>query len=271
MELDSIKKHWENWAQHGTSLLATTKTSTIKKLEIDAVSRAAERAGFDPGGAVSILEVGCGNGHNVVALAEKWTKGLFFGLDYIDDMIASARRLAEPLKARVKFDTGNVLELESHRALAAEYDVVFTDRLLINLNTVELQARGIAQLAKKVRKGGALILIENFRDTYDVQNGFRELLDTPARTPFEFNLFMHERDVLDAARASNLRLVDVDDFGSLHDLVLYVLIPAINGGTNDFDNPLVAAATQLSLRVNASRMNSFGSFGQNRLYLFQKN
>lgn len=271
MELDNIKKHWENWAQHGTSLLATTKTSTIKKLEIDAISRAMERGGFNPGGEVAVLEVGCGNGHNAVALAEKWTKSSFLGIDYVDEMIVSARKLAEPLKARVTFDVGNILELQSHRGLAADYDVVFTDRLLINLNTVELQAQGITQLAKKVRKGGLLILVENFHDTYDVQNSFRELLDTPARTPFAFNLFMHEKDVLKAAGANDLKCVDVDDFGSLHDLVLYVLIPAINGGTNDFENPLVAAAMQLSLKVNANRMNSFGSFGQNRLYLFRKN
>jgi len=61
MELDDIKKFWdENAKTNTTSILSTTKTSTIKKLEIDAFYRAIRNLS-DTDKTGRLLEVGCGN------------------------------------------------------------------------------------------------------------------------------------------------------------------------------------------------------------------
>ena len=40
MDYGQVKKHWDNWAKEfGTSLRATTKSMTIKQLEIFALMR----------------------------------------------------------------------------------------------------------------------------------------------------------------------------------------------------------------------------------------
>jgi folate-dependent phosphoribosylglycinamide formyltransferase PurN len=70
--------------------------------------------------------------------------------------------------------------------------------------------------------------------------------------------------------AGRLDLVRVDDFGSLHDLVLYLLGPLVNSGEIDYDDPYVAAATDLSLAAPAG-LREFGRFGQNRLLMFRRN
>ena len=68
MELDDIELHWREWAKAGVDLSATTKTATIKQLEIAALARAIRRSGIDDCQR-TVLEAGCGNGQNCIALA----------------------------------------------------------------------------------------------------------------------------------------------------------------------------------------------------------
>ena len=70
MELDDIKKHWdENAKSKSTSILSTTKTPTIKKLEIDAFYQVILNLS-DNNKPERLLEVGCGNGHNLFGLKQ---------------------------------------------------------------------------------------------------------------------------------------------------------------------------------------------------------
>ena len=60
MELKEIKKHWETLAEkYAEDLKSTTKTSTIKKLEINAIQNTIKQI-INIVGNVNILEVGCG-------------------------------------------------------------------------------------------------------------------------------------------------------------------------------------------------------------------
>jgi ubiquinone/menaquinone biosynthesis C-methylase UbiE len=85
LSFDQVKAHWERWAaEYGTSLRATTKTHTIKLLEIFALVR------HIPAGA-RMLDVGCGNGYNALSFAETVAGIRVTGVDYSPDMIANAR------------------------------------------------------------------------------------------------------------------------------------------------------------------------------------
>jgi SAM-dependent methyltransferase len=270
MDRDDIKRHWVEWAKAGVDLCATTKTATIKSLEIAALVRAIRRSSMD-NRQRSVLEAGCGNGQNCVALANEFPAFNFVGFDYIDAMIQSARLLAERggLANRTRFVVGDMLDLAKYD-FAQNYDIVFTDRALINLNTEESQLQAIGGLAARVASGGLLLLLENFVETYERQNGCRELLGLQRRTPAEFNRFLAGERVEPFVRGLGFDLVAVDDFGSLHDLLLYVLLPAVNEGRIDYDDPLVAAATRLCLRLGSVEADLFGRFGQNRLFVFQR-
>lgn len=271
--MDDVRKHWtESAVEHGAALQATTKTWTAKTLEIDAFARrfSAVLGGTDADGAV--LEVGCGNGVNCLQLANAFPNLRFDGVDYVPEMITGAEenRGTSPAADRVRFFVGDAVGVAAIEGLRATYDIVFTDRCLINLQTVDLQKEAISALAGKVRPGGYLLMIENSMRTYSRQNNYRELLGLPPRTPAAFNLFFDEDEILGHIRGSDLELEEIEDFISLHDLALYVLVPAINGGEVDYAHPLVEAAAVLNKAVSAETPSAFGEAGQNRLYSCRK-
>ncbi len=267
MDLNAIRDHWQNWArEYGTSLRATTKTGSAKVMELDALSRAFAAIEKTAGTQLSILEVGCGNGQNCLALLERHPAAAFTGIDFIPEMVDAANSVKAQRglpDARVVFQVGNALALDLPQA---SFDVVFTDRCLINLNTDALQQQAIASLAGIVKPGGHLLMIENSKQTYGSQNALRETVGLPPRTPAEFNHFFDEETLLPFLPSAGLEVLEIEDFISLHDIVLYVLVPMVNGGKVDYDHPLVGAATSLNLAATLLNAGGVGAFGQNRLY-----
>lgn len=271
MDSDDIRQHWTQWATaYGSALRATTKTWTAKALEIDALSRRLRAHLGDRAG--TVLEVGCGNGVNCVELAKAFPSLELDGVDYVPEMVAGAVENARGggVAGRTRFHVGDVNDLAAVTALRPAYDVVFTDRCLINLNTSELQKAAIGALASRVEAGGLLLMIENSLTSYAAQNRCRTALGLDARTPAAFNRFFDESEIRPQIAACGLDLVEVEDFGSLHDLMLYVLVPAINGGTVDYEHPLVQAATTLSIALAGTADAGFGHLGQNRLFVCRR-
>ena len=94
MDLNGIRQQWHDWAtQYGTSLRATAKTSTLKAMEIDALTRAMRGVVMERGKRLNILEIGCGNGQNCLSLLDTFPEAVFTGLDFIEEMIAAANEL----------------------------------------------------------------------------------------------------------------------------------------------------------------------------------
>jgi SAM-dependent methyltransferase len=250
MDEKRVKAHWTDWAtKYGRNLRATTLASSIKRLEIDALRRAIERSSLPHN--ASILEVGCGNGQNIAALAALFENYSWTGVDYIPEMISAAR---ENCPGQT-FLVGDVMDLPK----IGPYDVVFTDRMLINLGSIEIQKRALNNLASLSQ--GSLILIENSRQTKDAQNDLREAMGLPRRKDAEFNLFLND-DVVVPHLRSLFSTVEIEDFGSLHDILLYVLLPSTIGDAGHYDHPIVQAVADLCTKVPIPA----GHYGQNRLY-----
>ncbi|MDF1642008.1 methyltransferase domain-containing protein [Thalassolituus oleivorans] len=272
MDLDQIEAHWTKWAKEfQQDIRATTKTRTIKYLEVDALYRAIKKTEFFSRGDAKVLEVGCGNGHNCFMLAKVLPRFSFTGVDFILDMVNSALEIRNSSTdySGMNFFQGNVLKLDECENIADQYDIVFTDRCLINLNTHELQRSALDQLYEKVAPGGYLILIENVQSTYERQNIVRKSSGLEPRTPDSFNLFIDEESFLRHAKTL-FSLLAVEDFAALHDLVLYVLQPMMNGGKINYEDPMIQSVTDLLLAMPDNMRSDFGSFGQNRLYFFKK-
>src|SRR5262245_25201027 len=113
MSADEIHSHWQDWAvRYGADLRATTIASSIKRLEIAALHRAIGRIALPSRGA-SLLEVGCGNAQNLVALAKIFSDASYrwIGIDYVAEMIDAARKNVEAARVsdRVQLFVGDVL------------------------------------------------------------------------------------------------------------------------------------------------------------------
>jgi ubiquinone/menaquinone biosynthesis C-methylase UbiE len=266
MRATDIHAHWRDWAvQYGTELRATTLSSSIKQLEIAALRRAIEHL-VVPSTIANILEVGCGNGQNVVALAKIFEEQAYtwHGIDYVPEMVEAARKNAEAAQIRhsTRFTVGDVLDLGASGGLDPHYAIVMTDRLLINLETIEKQKAGIDQLAERVAKHGALVLIENSRQTKDAQNRLRLAMDLSPRKDADFNLFFDDTIIVPFLE-SRFSSVEIEDFGSLHDIILYALLPHAMGAEFQYDHPIMTAVAKLCTHVQIPA----GCYGQNRLYL----
>jgi ubiquinone/menaquinone biosynthesis C-methylase UbiE len=270
MHASDIHAHWQDWAvRYGTDLRATTIASSIKRLEIAALHRAIERAVLPRSGA-SILEIGCGNGQNLVALAKIFADQSYdwVGIDYVPEMIEAANRNVDDagLSDRVRLLVGDVLALDRLTGVDdRQYDVVFTDRLIINLDTIDKQISAIDGLSRHVRKGGALIMIENSHQTKDAQNDLREALGLPRRRDADFNLFLDDQVIVPHLR-SVFGSVEIEDFGSLHDIVLYALLPHAMGSEFHYEHPIMKSIADLCSRIPIP----CGSYGQNRLYFCRR-
>ncbi|MFC1680854.1 class I SAM-dependent methyltransferase [Pseudomonadota bacterium] len=271
LTLDEIREHWKNWAtSYGTDLRATTKASTAKRIELNTLVKTVKSIQDSFSDEPKLLEIGCGNGHNLIALHERFPHFRLLGIDYIEEMIESAEKLRVERgisTESVEFRVGNVLNLEN---LSADYDLVYTVRCLINLNSDRLQQEAIFGISRKIRSGGYLLMLENSANTYENQNRLRVLAGLEARTPAEFNHFINEDALFGCLPAAGLELVKTEDYISFHDIVLYVLLPMVNDGALDYGNPLVDAAARLSIAMSECGGGDLGQYGQNRLYLCLK-
>lgn len=268
---ESIKAHWEAMSSSfGADLKSTTKNLSIKKLEIDALSSAIRYVVGQNINVKSIMEMGCGNGFNTCALSKIFPNINFTGVDYIPNMIVNAKTLAEKEGCKnIEYKVGDILDIESI-GLQAAYDIVFTDRCIINLDSYEKQKRGIQNLVGKTSPGGYLIILENNTLTYGNQNLCRKLIGLEERIPAQYNLFLDESLIMEYLDEMALELIDTHDFGSLHDLFLYVILPKINGGKLEYDSEIIKAITDFCINTADLTKNKFGDFGQNRLYLLRK-
>ena len=271
LNLIQIHEHWKNWAvTYGTELRATTKTGTAKLIELAELAKTiSSLKGSLPINA-NILEIGCGNGHNLFSLYEVFPEYKYEGVDFIDEMISSAEQLRQSKlieKESINFSVGNVLNLE---CLSEQYDLIFTVRCLINLNTDILQMNAIANIAEKIKSGGYILMLENSTGSYSRQNYLRTLGGLEKREQAEFNHFMNEELVNNQLNSLGFFKVKSNCFSTLHDVVLYVLLPMINGGKVDYENPIVEAAAKLSSALTENGDEMLGDYGQNRLYLYRK-
>ncbi len=270
MEAEQVRLHWQDWARRfKTDLRATTKSPTAKRLELAAISRAFERFEFGRGSRPRVLEVGCGNGINCLALAQRYPGIDFVGMDYVPEMIELAEEnlAAEGGQLALQFHVGDLRKLPSLAFLGSGFDCILSNRCLINLAGHDEQLHAVRDLLGFLTDDGHLLLIENSQQNHARQNDCREKLGLPRRSPAEFNVFIDECRFWSDLE-EHAELAWTEDFMDLHDLLLYVLLPAANDGVIDYEHPLVELTTQLSLANPPMALTE--GIGQNRLFVLRK-
>lgn len=271
MNLEDIRHHWQNWAiAFGKDLRATTKGRTAKMIEVATIGRVIDQARVKFKRPLKILEVGCGNGFNCNWIALNYTDCQITGIDYIPEMIEAAKQRQkedENIAAKLTYLVGDALKLDN---INETFDVIFTDRCLINLNTWELQQRAYRQMASLLNDDGFLATIENSAEARERQSQLRARMGLSNRPIDKFNTFISDGKLEKLAGELGLLVVKTQNISSLHDLLLYVLLPMTNGDTVDYEHPLIEAAAQLNIALTHDLDVELGPIGQNRLVLCQK-
>ncbi len=260
MTLAEIEAYWKAQAtRHGVEPSASWSDTHVIELELRQLRKRIEDGD-------RVLDVGCANGYSTLRLAAG-KRIRIRGIDYIPEMIDSARARAAALKSRlqgsVEFEVGNLLELAEP---TESYDKVVVVRVIINLRSWGNQRRALLACADALRPGGLLLLSEATEQGLARLNGLRGKWGlAPIPVP-AFNEYLDEKRVVEALEPQ-LELLELVHFASSYFFGTRLLKPLVaRTGIAKID---VADPHSAWNRCSA-RLPACGDYGTQRLFVFRK-
>jgi ubiquinone/menaquinone biosynthesis C-methylase UbiE len=244
---------WNGRATLGAA--AGSNDIIAKKLEIEALANYV-RDGY------RILDFGCGNGVTALELASRFNVDVY-GIDYSEEMIGAARELASgvELQGAVRFRVGDVSSLNS---INERFDLIYTERVIINLRDWKEQSQAITLLTGLLLPGGAYAMCENSQDGLEMVNSLRSCLHLPKITPPWHNRYLKD-DELESFAIPGVTLENINYYSSTYyflSRVINAALAAQNGVTPEYASPV----NQLALRLPPA----MGRLGQGRIWLWRK-
>ncbi len=243
---------WDDRASLG--VFAGTNDIILKKLEIKNIFNLL-------GSSENILDAGCGNGVTAIELLKLNSRIRISGFDYSPSMIHEAKNsLEESVKSRLKLQVGNLLS----PPFEDEYfDLIYTERSLINLDNFEDQINVIQLLSDKLKLNGHMLLCESFLDGLDEINSFRQSINLDIIEKPWHNTYFRLNELKNNL-PNNLVIVNVVNFSSSY----YFLSRVVNawfskniGEEPEYDAPL---------NKLAYKMPEIGSCAQTKILVLKK-
>ncbi len=209
MENNFIKKFWnDNALKYRTDHWASWGDIYAIQLEIDTISAYINDN-------QNVLDIGCGNGFSTIKQYElRERKIKISGIDFSENMIDFANKQKEKsnLNSDISFKIGDIKQID----FKDEYfDVAYTTRVLINLQTWEEQKIGINECLRVVKKGGKVVLCEAFYEPLVLLNSFRQLKNLEPLVEHDFNRYLKLSKLKQFLTDNKLKF-EVIDFSSLY-------------------------------------------------------
>lgn len=244
---------WNNRSQ--LDYLAGTNDFVAKEIEMQVLSKY-----FSDG--QKVLEVGCGNGIAAIEFSKKFSIDIT-AIDFAPGMIQAAEekmKSQEKLRGTVQFRVGDIRDMPD---LPQDYDIAYTERVLINLPNWEEQAKAIESILSKLRPGGTYLMCENSADGLEKINEFREAAGlVPISAPWH-NRYLVEGEVANLS-ITGAKLVEVIPFSATYYFISRVVNAWLAGRENK-EPAYDAIVNQLALLLP-----SIGDFGQGKLWVWEK-
>lgn len=207
-----------------------------------------------------VLDAGCGEAEGTIVYSSI-PDVVIHAVDFSNTRLNKA---AERLQGRPNVFLKRVDFLEKYQ-LDEDYDIIVSQRFLINLLDPELQHKILLDLMALLKPGGRLLMLEGSKQGVDSLNEFRAaagLAPIPVRW---HNLFFDDHNLVELMEGQGYRLVEQDGLGTYF-LLTRGIRPKLDTELNwdcEF-NRLAAKATMKELL-------GFGSqFSRLKLWCFQK-
>ena len=183
-DLEAIRQFWDSRSTLGE--VAGTDDFMLTRIEQDFIAEVVPNKSH-------ILDIGCGNALSLVRLdKEKGCTGV--GIDFSQGLVDESQENIElnGLSRMVSIHKNSIPPIPSDFGL---FDVVLSNRCLINLTSGEDQRAAVQGVADVLRSGGTYIMIECSTQGAEETNRLRQSLGLePLQEPWH-NLFMNESDV----------------------------------------------------------------------------
>jgi len=263
MSQDIREKIHEYWEQPTTVSIID---KNLHEIEIAAVLRYLEPTD-------TMADVGSGNGDATVRYAKKVRQCV--GLELSSHMRSQAAKTAAAAgAANVTFREFDILQPSIQQG---EFDVIVSQRMLINLASWEDQQQGLRNLHRMLKPGGRAILIENTNDAFKAMNDVRHSVGIPPVPQHWHNRFF-DYDELMAFSRGGFQLVHFEDFGLYYLLtrVYSQLFASFEGyGINAKKDPIFektdkAARMLHELMGSRVRIDGCRAFGPIQFFVFRR-
>jgi len=245
---EKIKQYWDERAkQHLGAISSTTDDVHLRELEINTIIQTFREIGILSYG--TILDVGCGDGYSTAKLALAFPHVRFHGIDYSATMIeiATKRLHSEPrYRNQIELTVGDVTEL-AKACGNAKYDIVLSDRCLINLESSESQQNAMSQIAEHTKSGGYYVAIENFVEGQENMNEARKSVGLPEIPIRWHNLYFREGDFTRCAQRffGNITFKDFSSSYYFATRVIYSAMCQMRGEKPDYNHEIHELAVKL--------------------------
>ena len=252
---DNIRDIQAYWNQRASlAPWAGSRDVLAKQLEIEAI------AGYVRDG-MHILDIGCGNGLTAIELAKRFHVDVM-GFDYAEEMVSAANKLAvgQKLCGSVTFRIGDVRKLEE---ISDRFDLIYTERVIINLPSWELQKKAIADICNLLAPNGLFVMCENSQDGLDKINSFRNSVGLTSIVPPWHNRYLRDVEVAQIS-IPGIRLDGVNCYSSTYYFLSRIVnawLAAQDGKEPDYDAPVNHLALKLP---------PIGDMGQGKIWLWRR-
>jgi ubiquinone/menaquinone biosynthesis C-methylase UbiE len=237
---------------------STMPDQVVRERELQAIFAVLDRV-MKP--ASRLLEIGCGNGLLLAQLRARYPDASLTGIDYTPAMVELARSRAVP---DTRIERADVTGLPFE---AARFDVMVSERVIINVLDRDDQARAFAEAGRVLAPGGHFVCIEGFATPWRRLNEARAELCLPEIPMPAVNRWFEDEDFA-AYIAGKFEVVAAPDlpppnFLSSHYFVTRVFHDAIRPAQGKLRNTHFA-------RFFASALPPVGDYAPVKLFLLRR-
>jgi ubiquinone/menaquinone biosynthesis C-methylase UbiE len=256
---DDITDYYKKRAT--THLYTTSPDFNLREVEIEYLSKYIKNN-------MTILDVGCGNGYSTLSLASKYNSS-FTGIDFVPDMITQANILKHSftLKGCINFEIDDVTKLHFNNS---QFDIVISERCLLNLPTKELQWQAIREIARVLKPNGYYLMLEGTIQGLEKLNTTRALFNLPPipNADPQYNWFSNkfdEHEMISFVLKHFQKLEFIQRFGMYYFLsrVLHPLLVSPN--QPQYDAKINEIAKTISFKIP-----DFENIGHVALFIFKR-
>jgi ubiquinone/menaquinone biosynthesis C-methylase UbiE len=242
---------WDQRAHLGK--IAGSNDFILKELEINEIKKYIKDN-------TRILEIGCGNGILAQEIIRDFSVN-YIGIDFSAEMINEAIQSFRELESENKpiFLKEDICRLPKK---LGKFDLIFSERVLINLDSWDEQKKVIESLTKMLNDKGQLILCESEQSSLDTINMFRSKVELDKINMPWHNRYFKLHEILEfELKGFNLEIIEFTATYYFLSRVINAYGAKLEGKEPSYDSWINKMSFLLP---------SLGNFGQTKLFKYSK-